>query len=64
MHELGPFDIPDATESYYYDIDPRISAKKVMLPVLSSMGGNIGAKEIEFFIRHLKTKRILMALIN
>lgn len=47
--ERGPFDVPDATRSYLFPIEPPVDASRVRLKAVESTGGNTGAREIQFY---------------
>lgn len=44
---LGPFDLPDASTIYYFEVQTQ--AKRLRFEVISSSGGNTGAVEIEAY---------------
>jgi hypothetical protein len=44
---IGPLELADAAQSYYFDTD--FSAKRLRFQVVSSSGGNTGAVEIEIY---------------
>ncbi|MBI4295589.1 MAG: hypothetical protein HY667_00580, partial [Chloroflexi bacterium] len=44
---LGPFDLPDASTIYYFQVPVR--AKSLKFEVERSSGGNTGAIEIEVY---------------
>lgn len=45
--QLGPFTLPDAASTYYFDVN--VKAKTLRFEVVSSSGGNTGAVEIEAY---------------
>jgi hypothetical protein len=45
--KLGPFDLPDAKQVYYFPIN--VAARVLRFEVLKSSGGNTGAAEIEVY---------------
>jgi len=44
---VGPFDLTDAAQGYYFDID--LVARRLRFEALASSGGNTGAVEIEVY---------------
>lgn len=48
---LGPFDTPDPTEVYQFDIEPALEATVVRIEAVTTTGGNSGAKEVQLFVR-------------
>lgn len=44
---VGPFELPDAEQIYYFDTD--FTAKRLRFEVVTSSGGNTGAVEIEIY---------------
>lgn len=44
---LGPFDVPDASTIFYYEVQTR--AKRLRFETFNSSGGNTGAIEIEVY---------------
>jgi hypothetical protein len=48
---VGPLMTPDPDELYSFDFDSPVMARTVRLEVLTSSGGNTGAKEGQFFAR-------------
>ena len=44
---IGPFDLADASQAYYFDTD--FTARRVRFEVVTSSGGNTGAVEIEVY---------------
>lgn len=44
---LGPFDLPDANQTYYFPVDT--TARTLRFEVVKSSGGNTGAAEIEAY---------------
>ena len=47
--QLGPYDLPDAATTYYFDVQVR--AKRLRFEVQNSSGGNTGAIEIGAYTR-------------
>ena len=47
--QLGPYDLPDAATTYYFNVQVR--AKRLRFEVQNSSGGNTGAVEIEAYGR-------------
>ncbi len=47
---LGPFDSPDPSTLYQYELDSPISARVVRVDAITTSGGNTGAKAIELYI--------------
>jgi hypothetical protein len=45
--ELGPFDLPDAAQIYYFDTD--FSGRRLRFEAVETSGGNTGAAEIEVY---------------
>jgi hypothetical protein len=48
---VGPLATPDPDELYIFDFNSPVKARTVRLEVLTSSGGNTGAKEVQFFAR-------------
>ncbi len=46
---LGPFQTPDPDTRYVFNLDAPVSAQQVRIEYLDGSGGNMGAKEIEFY---------------
>lgn len=44
---IGPFDLADASQAYYFDTD--FTARRLRFEVVTSSGGNTGAVEIEVY---------------
>lgn len=47
---LGPFETPDPDHRYAFGLGQTVNAQTVRLEVVTSSGGNTGAKEIQFFV--------------
>lgn len=45
----GPFETPEPSERYQFELDPPVVAERVRLEALETSGGNTGAREIEFY---------------
>ena len=45
--QLGPFDLPDASTIYYFEVQTQ--ARRLRFEVATSSGGNTGAVEIEAY---------------
>jgi len=45
--EIGPFDLPDADQIYYFDTD--FSGRRLRFEAVETSGGNTGAAEIEVY---------------
>ena len=46
---LGPYETPDPDQTYVFDFNEPVSARRVRLETLASTGGNTGIKELQFF---------------
>lgn len=46
---LGPFDTPDHTLRYVFELAEPVTARQVRVEAVDTTGGNTGAKEIQFF---------------
>lgn len=46
---LGPFDTPDHTRRYVFELTEPVDASRVRFEAVATTGGNTGGKEIQFF---------------
>jgi hypothetical protein len=47
--ELGPYDVPDPSQLYSFELATPVSARTVRLQAVQTTGGNSGAKEFQLF---------------
>jgi hypothetical protein len=45
----GPFDTPDPSVRYEFELEPPAVARRVWVRAIETSGGNTGAREIEFY---------------
>lgn len=47
--ERGPFETPDPNQTYYFELDERVSGTSFRFEAVTSTGGNTGAREVMLF---------------